>query len=77
MRSILVEGGETLNWSMLSEGLVDEVSVAVSPRILGGEDAVSLVEGPGVMTTVEGIRLRLVSATRYGGDLVLRYRVVG
>ncbi len=74
---ILVEGGGTLNWSMLSEGLVDEVSVAVSPRILGGEDAVSLVEGPGVMTTAEGFWLRLVSARRYGVDLVLRYKVVG
>ncbi len=76
MRRILVEGGGTLNWSMLSEGLVDEVSVAVSPRFLGGEDAVSLVQGPGVMTTAEGIRLRLVSARRYGVDLVLRYRIV-
>jgi len=76
MRRILVEGGGTLNWSMLSEGLVNEVSVAVSPRILGGEDAVSLVEGPGVMTTAEGIPLRLVSVKRYGVDLVLRYRIV-
>ena len=77
MRRILVEGGGTLNWSMVSEGLVDEVSVAVSPRILGGESAVSLVEGPGVRTTAEGIRLRLISASRYGVDLVLRYKVVG
>ena len=77
IRRILVEGGGTLNWSMLSEGLVDEVSVAVSPRILGGENAVSLVEGPGVRTTAEGLRLQLVSARRYGADLVLRYKVVG
>jgi len=76
MRRILVEGGGTLNWSMLSEGLVDEVSVAVSPRILGSKNAVSLVQGPGVRTTAEGFRLRLVSARRYGVDLVLRYKVV-
>jgi 2,5-diamino-6-(ribosylamino)-4(3H)-pyrimidinone 5'-phosphate reductase len=77
MRRILVEGGGAINWSMISQGLVDEVSVAVSPRILGGRDAVSLVEGPGVRSTVEGFRLRLVSARRYGVDLVLRYKVVG
>ncbi len=76
IRRILVEGGGTLNWSMLSEGLVDEVSVAVSPRILGSKNAVSLVQGPGVRTTAEGFRLRLVSARRYGADLVLRYKVV-
>ncbi len=77
LRRILVEGGGALNWSMLSKGLVDEVSVAVSPRILGGRDAVSLVEGRGVMTTAAGFRLRLVSARRYGVDLVLRYKVLG
>jgi 2,5-diamino-6-(ribosylamino)-4(3H)-pyrimidinone 5'-phosphate reductase len=72
---ILLEGGGTLNWSMLSEGLVDEVSVAVSPRILGGEKAVSLVEGQGVALTKYGIRLRLVSISRFGTDVVLRYRM--
>ena len=76
MRRILVEGGGTLNWSMLREGLVDEILVAVSPTILGGEDAVSLVEGPGVRTTTAGIRLRLVSSRRYGVDLVLRYKLI-
>ncbi len=75
LRRILLEGGGKLNWSMLSEGLVDEVSVSVSPRILGGDDAVTLVEGRGVKTTWEGVRLRFLSSKRYGADLVLRYRV--
>ena len=76
IRRILLEGGGTLNWSMLSEGLVDEVSVAISPRILGGQDAVSLVEGRGVESTVEGIRLRLVRVRRLGVDVVLKYKVL-
>src|SRR5207247_11148005 len=40
IRKILLEGGGALNWSMLSGGLVDEVSVAISPRIPAGSEAV-------------------------------------
>ena len=77
LRKILVEGGGTLSWSMLSQGLLDEVSVAISPRILGGTDAVTLAEGEGVARVKDAIRLRLTSVKKYGTDLVLRYRVVG
>ncbi len=74
---ILLEGGGSLNWSMLSQGLVDEVSVAISPQILGGADAVTLAEGSGVATTKSAIRLRPVSVKTYGSDTVLRYKVLG
>lgn len=73
---ILLEGGGTLNWSMLSEGLVDEVSVAISPRILGGADAVTLVDGTGVERVKDAVKLRLVGTKAYGSDTVLRYRVM-
>ncbi len=77
IEKILLEGGGTLSWSMLSEGLVDEVSVAISPRIVGGADAVTLAEGDGVARIKDAVRLRLVSVKDYGSDLVLRYRVLG
>jgi len=76
VRRILLEGGGTLNWSMLSERLVDEVSVAISPRILGGADAVTLVDGIGVGRVEDALRLRLVGTKVYGSDRVLRYRVL-
>src|SRR6266487_1218821 len=47
IRRILLEGGGTLNWSMLSNHLVDEISVAITPRILGGSSATTLVERKG------------------------------
>jgi 2,5-diamino-6-(ribosylamino)-4(3H)-pyrimidinone 5'-phosphate reductase len=74
---ILLEGGGTLSWSMLRQGLVDEVSVAISPRILGGAEAVTLAEGEGVARVMDAVGLRLLSAKKYGTDLVLRYRVLG
>lgn len=72
---ILLEGGGTMNWSMLNQRLVDEVSVAISPRILGGADATTLVDGEGVSRVREGVELRLLSRKKYGKDLVLRYEV--
>jgi 2,5-diamino-6-(ribosylamino)-4(3H)-pyrimidinone 5'-phosphate reductase len=76
VKKILLEGGGLLNWSMISQGLVSEVSVAISPRILGGSSAVTLVEGKGVAKTGEGVRLRLLGVRNLGGDTVLRYKVL-
>jgi riboflavin-specific deaminase-like protein len=76
IRKILLEGGGTLNWSMLSNGLVDEVSVAITPRILGGTDAVSLVEGKGRALVRDGVKLKLLKTSRHGPDLVARYKVL-
>ena len=77
VRRILLEGGGTLNWSMLSQGLVDEISVAISPRVLGGANAITLAEGQGVRRIKEAVKLRLMNAREYGEDLVVRYRVLG
>jgi 2,5-diamino-6-(ribosylamino)-4(3H)-pyrimidinone 5'-phosphate reductase len=77
IRRLLLEGGGILNWGMLSEKLVDQVSVAVSPRILGGERAITLVEGEGVSKIEDAIRLRLLRVERYGDELILDYRVLG
>src|SRR5437660_7816240 len=37
IRKILLEGGGALNWSMVRNGLVDEISVAITPRIRAAE----------------------------------------
>jgi len=75
IRSILLEGGGGLNWSMVSRGLVDEVMVTVAPVIAGGEKATTLVEGAGVRDMNRGIKLSLKGAKRAGDELVLSYRV--
>jgi riboflavin-specific deaminase-like protein len=77
IRRLLLEGGGILNWGMLSKKLVDEISVAISPRILGGERAITLVEGEGVSKIEDAIRLRLLRVERYGDELILDYRVLG
>ena len=36
LKTILVEGGGELNWSLLRLGLVNELKVTVAPKIAGG-----------------------------------------
>ncbi|MFN3966130.1 MAG: bifunctional diaminohydroxyphosphoribosylaminopyrimidine deaminase/5-amino-6-(5-phosphoribosylamino)uracil reductase RibD [Endomicrobiia bacterium] len=46
--SILVEGGGTTNAIALESDCVDEVLVFISPKIIGGENAITPVEGNGI-----------------------------
>jgi diaminohydroxyphosphoribosylaminopyrimidine deaminase/5-amino-6-(5-phosphoribosylamino)uracil reductase len=47
VRAVLVEGGAEVHGALVASGLVDRVAVFVAPRLLGGRDAPSLVDGPG------------------------------
>ena len=76
IRRILLEGGGELNWSMLSQGLVDEVTVAITPRIIGGNESTSLADGKGSALVRDGVRLKLVGTARYGPDLVVKFKVI-
>ncbi len=69
----LVEGGPSLSWSLLSENLVDEIFLTVSPKLLGGPSP-SAIEGNPLPGTVQD-SARLVSAHLSAGDLFLRYRL--
>jgi len=76
VRSLLLEGGGNLNFSMLKLGLVDEVSVAIAPVLVGGKDAVSLVEGEGFEKIEDGVKLKLKRFYPLGKDFILEYEVV-
>lgn len=76
IRKILLEGGGELNWSMLKDGLVDEVIVTIEPLILGGRDAKTLVEGEGLAKATEGIRLSLKKLDRFDDEIILTYQVL-
>ncbi len=76
IRSILVEGGSTVIWSFLREGLADELKVFVSSRVLGGHSAPTLAGGRGVASLNEAPRLRLDRIERLGDGALLEYAVV-
>ncbi len=74
--TVLVEGGGTVNWEFVRRGLFDEAVVTVSPFLLGGRDAVSLVEGDGFFDVHDSPRLHLKSVERLDDHIVLAYEQV-
>ncbi|NSW90877.1 MAG: bifunctional diaminohydroxyphosphoribosylaminopyrimidine deaminase/5-amino-6-(5-phosphoribosylamino)uracil reductase RibD [Firmicutes bacterium] len=69
--SVLLEGGGTINWAALSSGIVDKVIMFIAPRIIGGSNAVTPVEGEGINRIADAIRLKDVSVTTLDGDIVV------
>ena len=72
--SILLEGGGTLNESMLRENLVNEVHVFLAPKIFGGKGAPSPVEGCGICEVKDAKEFYLQDIRRIGEDVQLTYR---
>ncbi|OYT48364.1 MAG: 2,5-diamino-6-(ribosylamino)-4(3H)-pyrimidinone 5'-phosphate reductase [Desulfurococcales archaeon ex4484_42] len=77
-RKVLVEGGGTLLWYFFKERLVDEVRITVSPYVIGGEEAISVVEGEGFSSREEWVKLRLknVKLCECGNEVHIIYEVV-
>lgn len=72
VRSLLCEGGPTLNSSLFAEGLVDELFLTLAPAIAGAKETKTIVEGGALPETVG---LELLTAHEASGHLFLRYRV--
>lgn len=72
VRSVLCEGGPTVNRELLGAGTLDELFLALEPKLAGGGDAPTIV-GPPPLPTPR--RLELVSVLEGDGELFLRYRI--
>lgn len=73
IRRLMVEGGATLNWSMIEAGLVDEIYVYIGHMVIGGEKAPSLVDGLGF--AFDFPELDLVALERLGDGALLKWRM--
>ena len=71
--SVLVEGGGTLNESLLKTGLVNALKIYLAPKIIGDTNSKTPVEGLGVDTPDEAYHFTLMSTTRIGNDILLEY----
>jgi len=75
VRRLLCEGGGQLNWQLFRDDLVDELFVTMAPRLLGGDDAPTLLGGEGFPMARQR-KLRLIDLHREGDELYCRYAVV-
>ena len=76
IETLMLEGGATLNFSMIKEGLIDEIRVCVAPKVVGGVNAKTLFDGEGFDTMDEGVNLELTDSFSLGKDLILTYNVL-
>ncbi|MDD5130822.1 MAG: bifunctional diaminohydroxyphosphoribosylaminopyrimidine deaminase/5-amino-6-(5-phosphoribosylamino)uracil reductase RibD [Candidatus Omnitrophica bacterium] len=73
--NIIVEGGGTLIGSLFDEKLVDRILFFISPKIIGGKDAVSSVMGNGAKRIDQAIKLQDLKIRRFGEDILVSAKV--
>lgn len=73
IKTLLVEGGGTVNWEFIKLGLVDELIVTITPYLIGGQNAITLVEGEGFSHIHKSTKLKLKKICQLGNEIVLHY----
>ncbi len=68
---LLVEGGGDTAAGFIEQGLVDKVLFFIAPKIIGGRDAITSVEGLGVSEVRKSIRLKDFRVEPSGGDILI------
>ena len=71
IRSVLCEGGPTLNSFLFAANLVDELFLTMTPKLVGGEAALTIVAA---RELVEPLEPSLVSVAEADSELYTRWR---
>ncbi|WP_423243313.1 bifunctional diaminohydroxyphosphoribosylaminopyrimidine deaminase/5-amino-6-(5-phosphoribosylamino)uracil reductase RibD [Clostridium rectalis] len=69
--SVLIEGGGTLNYSCLKENIVDKINIFIAPKIIGGKEAKTPVEGEGIEGIKDSINLINVNIIKFDEDILI------
>ena len=76
IETLMLEGGSTLNFSMIRENLIDEVKICIAPMIVGGKDSKTFFDGEGFEYMKEAVPLKLEKYYPLGKDFVMEYKVI-
>ncbi len=68
---VLVEGGGELAAGILKERLADRMLLFIAPKIIGGRDAVTSVEGGGAGLVSGAIRILNLNVKRFSEDILI------
>ena len=71
---ILIEGGGEIIASALNLRLVDRMIIFVSPKIIGGRNAPTAVEGKGIKRVKAATKLEDIKFRRLGSELIIEGR---
>ena len=75
--SVFAEGGGQVNFSLLKAGLVDKVHAFIAPKLIGGREALTPVEGAGFAELTEAVELERTTVETIGQDILLTGYVKG
>jgi len=70
--NLLVEGGGDTSAGFIENGLVDRVLFFIAPKIIGGRDAITSVEGRGVDRVKRSVRLKNIEFKKIGDDILVK-----
>jgi len=56
---------------LFDDGLVDKVMFFISPKIIGGKDAIGAVMGHGIARLDSAIKLKNIRMRRFGEDILV------
>jgi 2,5-diamino-6-(ribosylamino)-4(3H)-pyrimidinone 5'-phosphate reductase len=76
IKTLMLEGGSTLNFSMFEKNLINELRICIAPMIVGGKHSKTLVDGKGFDFMNESIPLELKNSYSLGKDLILEYKII-
>ena len=76
INSVLLECGGELAFSMLDAGLVDRGLVFIAPKIIGGRDAKTPVEGEGIELMRDALVTTAPKIRRFGDDIALEFEIL-
>ncbi|OGS21497.1 MAG: riboflavin biosynthesis protein RibD [Elusimicrobia bacterium RIFOXYA2_FULL_39_19] len=69
--SVLIEGGGTTHSLALEQGIADEVMAFISPKIIGGRNAITPVEGTGIDRVSKALNITNWHTQHIGEDLLI------
>ncbi len=69
--SLLIEGGGRVMASALHSGIVDKIAFFYAPKILGGDDGISICRGEGPAAMQDSIAVKNISVQRFGDDVMI------
>jgi diaminohydroxyphosphoribosylaminopyrimidine deaminase / 5-amino-6-(5-phosphoribosylamino)uracil reductase len=71
LTAVLVEGGGTLNYSLLEQSLIDKLFIFVAPLIIGGEESPTAFAGSGIVSLSKAWSVEDVELKQFDRDLLL------
>ncbi len=66
--SVLIEGGGSIHAAFLENQLVDKVEIYIAPKLVGGSQAPTFLEGTGIELMRDAVDLEDLQITQIGND---------